>query len=68
MKMRVKRNRSQRKVGATPHGPIRTMDEVADLLNLTFDQVRYIEACAFNKIRAALSAYGYHREIGRVRR
>ena len=43
-------------------GPIRTLAEVSEMTGLTREQVRYIEGNAFDKIRAALSAYGYHKE------
>lgn len=43
-------------------GPIRTMEQVAQLTGLTFEQVRYCEETAFDKMRAALSAWGYHKE------
>lgn len=42
--------------------PIRTLSEVAEITGLTWEQVRYTEENAFDKIRAALSAWGYHKE------
>lgn len=43
-------------------GPLRTLAEVSEMTGLTWEQVRYIEENAFDKIRAALSAYGYDKE------
>jgi DNA-directed RNA polymerase sigma subunit (sigma70/sigma32) len=44
-------------------GPLLSLAQVAELTGLTFEQVRYCEEQAFDKIRAALSAYGYHKEV-----
>ena len=44
-------------------GPLLSLSQVAELTGLTFEQVRYCEEQAFDKIRAALSAYGYHKEM-----
>lgn len=43
-------------------GPIRTFAQVAELTGMSDEQVRDCEACAFDKLRAALSAWGYHKE------
>lgn len=43
-------------------GPLRTLPEVAAIMNLTTNEVQYLERLAFRKIRAALSAYGYNQE------
>ena len=43
-------------------GPLRTLPEVAAIMNLTTNEVQYLERLAFRKIRAALSAYGYNKE------
>lgn len=43
-------------------GPLRSLAEVAELTGLTWEQVRYCEENAFDKLRAALSAWGYHKE------
>jgi DNA-directed RNA polymerase sigma subunit (sigma70/sigma32) len=43
--------------------PLLSLAQVAELTGLTFEQVRYCEEQAFDKIRAALSAYGYHKEM-----
>jgi len=43
-------------------GPIRTFEQVAELTGMSYEQVRYCEECAFDKMRAALSAWGYHKE------
>lgn len=46
-----------------PNAPIRTLKEVGELLNLQPDQVKHIENMAIRKLRAALSAYGYKKEL-----
>jgi DNA-directed RNA polymerase sigma subunit (sigma70/sigma32) len=40
-----------------PTAPIRTLDEVAEILRLTRDQVRHAEALAFAKLRQHLAPY-----------
>lgn len=42
-----------------PFAPIRTQQEVADILGITKSQVTHHEQTAFLKMRAALAAYGY---------
>lgn len=42
--------------------PLRTLAEVAEITGLTWEQVRYCEENALQKLKAALSAYGYHKE------
>jgi len=47
------------------HGPIRTFEECAQILKITKSMAEYAELCAFQKIAAALSAFGYHKETTR---
>jgi hypothetical protein len=42
-----------------PTAPIRTQQEVAEILGMTKAQVTHHERMALSKIRAALIAYGY---------
>lgn len=44
-----------------PHAPVRTLEECAREMNMTFEQAKYLHENALQKLRAALSAYGYHR-------
>jgi len=44
------------------HRPLRSFPECARIMGLKEHQVKQLEYSAFNKIRAALSAYGYHKE------
>ena len=48
-----------------PHEPILRMDEIAEHMHLTIEQVKHAHASALLKLRAALIAYGYNREINR---
>jgi DNA-directed RNA polymerase specialized sigma subunit len=41
------------------------MEEVATLLNLTEEQVYHAHANAIKKLRAALTSFGYHKEVNR---
>jgi DNA-directed RNA polymerase sigma subunit (sigma70/sigma32) len=41
--------------------PIRTFVEVADLIGMKPDEVKYLERRALRKMRAALTAFGYNR-------
>ena len=45
-----------------PAAPIRTMEECASELGMTVEQVKHSHELALQKLRAALSAWGYHRE------
>ena len=47
------------------HGPIRTFEECAKVMQITKSAAEYAELCAFQKIAAALSAFGYHKETNR---
>lgn len=44
-----------------PAAPIRTLEECAREMGMTLEQAHYVHANALQKLRAALSAYGYHR-------
>ena len=44
-------------------GPITTLEECARIMGISTQQARYYHANALQKLRAALSAYGYHREM-----
>lgn len=44
------------------HRPLRSFPECARIMGLKEHQVKQLEYSAFDKIRAALSAYGYHKE------
>jgi|LakMenEpi03Aug12_release.lakeMendotaPanAssembly.Ray.scaffolds.fasta_scaffold2964575_2 hypothetical protein len=45
-----------------PAAPIRTMEECASALGMTVEQVKHAHELALQKLRAALSAWGYHKE------
>lgn len=47
----------------SPHMPLLTLEECSKILGLTHEQVKYLHASALQKLGAALSAYGYHREF-----
>lgn len=48
-----------------PDAPLLTLEECAEALGMTYEQVKYLHASALQKIGAALSVYGYHKEIAR---
>jgi predicted DNA-binding protein (UPF0251 family) len=50
-----------------PHAPLRTMQECADAMGINEEQAYYIHANAIQKIAAALSAWGYHKEFAQGR-
>jgi len=68
-RMRTQENFSRHHARRNSHpilnhdGPLRTLPEVAAIMNLTTNQVQHLERRAFDKIRAALSAYGYNKEL-----
>ena len=49
----------------SPHDPILRMEEIAQHMQLTIEQVKHAHASALLKLRAALIAYGYHKETNR---
>jgi hypothetical protein len=56
-----KRNRKE-EMRFVPEAPLLTLEECAEALNLTYAQVEYLHKSALQKLGAALSAWGYHRE------
>jgi len=45
-----------------PAAPLRTMEECAQELGMSVEQVKHSHELAIQKLRAALSAWGYHWE------
>jgi DNA-directed RNA polymerase sigma subunit (sigma70/sigma32) len=44
-----------------PAAPIRTLEECACEMSVTVEQAKYLHEQALQKLRAALSAWGYHK-------